>query len=261
MCRFGFVLASLLCLLWLPAAPVVADEPGPMVAAAASLRDALPELVDAFAAKEGTRARVSFGASSNLRRQIAQGAPFELFLSADEAMVSDLVREDRTLDEGAVYAEGRLAILVPKGSQLKPDASLGDLKKAVDDGRLHRLAIANPQHAPYGESAREVLKTLGLWGRIEDRLAIGENVSQAAQFVATRAADAGLVAYSLAISPRLAVCCEHAPLPAELHQPLRQRGVLLKGAGSAATRFFCFILGSEGREILVRHGFGVPVRG
>jgi len=229
-----------------------------MVAAASSLRDALPEVVDAFVAEGGNRARLSFGASGNLRRQIAQGAPFELLLSADEAMVLDLAREGLTLNEGSVYAEGRLAILVPKGSSLKPDGTLGDLKDAIDDGRLHRLAIANPEHAPYGRAAREVLAKLGLWERLEDRLVVGENVSQAAQFAATGGADAGLIAYSLALSPRLGHCCEHTPLSAELHQPLRQRGVLLKGAGTAAKRLFAFVLGPQGQTILERHGFGLP---
>lgn len=256
--RFNPISLLLLSLSWLPGTAVLADEPGPVVAAASSLRDALPELVDAFAANDGTRARLSFGASGNLRRQIAQGAPFELFLSADEAMVLALAREGRTLDEGAVYAEGRLAILVPKGSTLKPDGSLVDLKKASDDGRLRRLAIANPEHAPYGKAAREALVGSGLWERIEGRLVVGENASQAAQFAATGATDAGLVAYSLALSPRLGLCCEHAPLPAKRHEPIRQRGALLKGAGTAAERLFAFILGPQGQAILERHGFGVP---
>jgi molybdate transport system substrate-binding protein len=231
-----------------------------MVAAAASLRDALPELADAFDAKNGTKTRLSFGSSGNLYRQIAQGAPFELFLSADEAMVLDLAREGRTLDDGAIYAHGGLAIMVPKNSTLKPDGSLRDLKEAIDDGRLHRFAIANPEHAPYGRAARESLAESGLWASIEDRLVIGENVSQAAQFVATGGADAGLVAYSLALSPRLGHCCRHAPLSIGLYPAIRQRGVLLKGAGAAAKRLFTFILGPHGREILGHHGFRVPPR-
>jgi molybdate transport system substrate-binding protein len=237
-----------------------ADDSGPMVAAATSLRDVLPTLVEAFAAQSGTGARVSFGASGNLRRQIAQGAPFELFLSADEAFVLDLAREGRTRGEGAVYAQGRLAILVPKGSRLSADGCLADLERALDDGRLRRLAIANPEHAPYGKAAREALEGVRLWDRVSDRLIVGENVSQAAQFAATGAADAGLVAYALALSPRLRKCCDQALLPAELHGPLRQRAVLVRDAGEEAQRLYAFILGSEGRAILERHGFGLPAR-
>jgi molybdate transport system substrate-binding protein len=249
----------LLSLLWQTAA-LVGAAPGPMVAAATSLREVLPALVHAFEEAQGSGARLSFGASGNLYRQITQGAPFELFLSADETFVLDLSREGRTQDEGAVYAEGRLAVLVPKSSRLRPDGTLKDLDKALEDGRLRRLAIANPDHAPYGRAAREALERLELWERIQDRLVIGENVSQAAQFAATGAADAGLVAYSLALSPRLGRCCGLAPLPTELHQPLRQRGALVAGAGVTARRLFAFILGPTGRAILQRYGFGVPIR-
>jgi len=251
-------LGLLLILFWWLEAPALAGGLGPMVAAATSLRDTLPELAAAFAAEADSNPRLSFGASGNLRRQIAQGAPFELFLSADETFTLDLAREGHTQDEGAIYAVGRLAILVPKGSKLSPDGSLEDLGKAIDDGRLRRLAIANPEHAPYGRAAREALERLGLWGQIQDRLVIGENVSQAAQFAATGAADAGLVAYSLSLSPLLDQCCEQAPLPVDLHQPLRQRGALTTSAGQEAERLFAFILGPQGRAILERHGFGVP---
>jgi molybdate transport system substrate-binding protein len=185
------------------------------------------------------------------------------FLSAKEFEAHEArvcIREGRTLDEGAIYAKGRLAILVPKGSPLIPDGSLHDLEKAIDDGRLRRLAIANPEHAPYGKAARETLEALQLWERVENRLVVGENVSQAAQFAATGAADAGLVAYGLALSPHLEKCCDHAPVPADRHRPLRQRGALIKGAGEAAARLYAFILGPQGRAILERHGFGVPAR-
>lgn len=245
---------------WLIAAVAWAAEAGPLIAAAASLRDVLPELVEAFEQEQGSGARMSFGASGNLRRQIAQGAPFELFLSADETFVLDLAREGYAQGEGEVYAEGRLAILMPKGSKLRPDGTLKDLAKAIEDGRLRRLAIANPEHAPYGRAAREALQKLELWARLDDRLVIGESASQAAQFVSTGAADAGIVAYSLSLSPHLTDCCEHAPLAASLHGPLRQRGALIKGASTAASRLYTFILGPRGRAILERRGFGVPAR-
>jgi molybdate transport system substrate-binding protein len=254
MFRLAVTFFLLLPLLRLPAMA----EPVPTIAAAASLRDVLPAVVDAFVAQGGVRPRLSFGASGNLRRQIAQGAPFEVFLSADEGFVLDLAREGHTLDEGAVYALGRLAILVPAGSDLAADASLYDLGAALDDGRLHRLAIANPDHAPYGLAAREVLERRGLWDRAQSRLALGENASQAAQFVVAGGADAGIVAFSLALSPRLAACCRHAPISAELHAPLKHRGALIRGAGEDARRFFTFLLGFRGRAILVAHGFNLP---
>jgi molybdate transport system substrate-binding protein len=252
------VLLFSLTLLWLPSGVNLGAERIPTIAAAASLRDVLPALVDAFAREGGVRPRLSFGASGNLRRQISQGAPFELFLSADEDFVLDLAAEGRTDDQGAVYALGRLAILTRKGSSLRADGNLKDLKSALDDGRLGRLSIANPEHAPYGLAAREALERLGLWDRLQGHLVMGENVSQAAQFAVVGSAGAGIVAYSLAKSPRLAACCEHAPIAAELHAPLRQRGVLIRGAGEAARSFFRFLLGLRGRAILKEYGFGIP---
>lgn len=246
------------CLAIGPASLSRAAEPGPTIAAAASLRDLLPALAERFAARSGIRPRLSFGASGNLRRQIAQGAPFDLFLSADERYVLELAREGHLEGEGTLYALGRLALLVTKGSPLRPDGSLEDLRAALSDGRLGRLAIANPQHAPYGLAARDILRTLDLWQAVQPKLVIGENVGQAAQFAATGSAQGGIVAYSLALSPRLEACCLHTPLSPELHAPIRQRGALVKGAGKEARRFFDFMLGQEGRALIARHGFGVP---
>jgi len=251
----------ILLLVFLVAGPMASSHAagsGPTIAAAASLRDLLPELAERFTERTGIRPRLSFGASGNLRRQIAQGAPFDLILSANETYVLDLAREGHLMDEGAVYALGRLALLVPTASPLQADGSLEDLRAALTDGRLKRLAIANPEHAPYGTAARDVLRTLGLWEAAQSKLVIGENVGQAAQFATTGAAQGGIVAYSLAMSPRLVDCCQHTPIPTQFHAPLRQRGALVKGAKEPARSFFDFILGQEGRALIARHGFALP---
>jgi len=245
-------------ILWLPAGGSFGADPAPIVAAAASLRDVLPVLSGAFAEESGVRPRLSFGASGNLKRQISEGAPFQVFLSADERFVLGLAREGRTEDDGAVYALGRLAILVRKGSHVGADGNLDNLKTVLDNGRLGKLSIANPDHAPYGRAAREALQRLGLWERLQEHLVVGENVAQAAQFAVTGAAGAGIVAYSLAKSSRLAECCSHAPIAAELHAPLRQRGVVIQGAGEEARKFFRFLLGRRAKAILKEYGFGVP---
>lgn len=230
----------------------------PTVAAASVLRFALPEIADAFAAQTGIRPRLSFGSSGNLRRQIAQGAPFALFLSADEAFPLDLAREGLTLDNGRIYAVGRLALLLPKASSLLSDGTLSDLGDGLADGRLKHLAIANPETAPYGRAARQVLEYLGLWHKAQPSLVIGENVAQAAQFVSSGTAGAGLVAYPLAVSFRLVACCRTIGIPSEMYTQMNQRGVLIKGAGEDARDFFYYLFSPEGRNILQRHGFGAP---
>jgi len=232
------------------------------VAAAASLKFALEELARDFLRDTGQPVRLVFGASGNLYSQVLQGAPFHLFLSADEALVEQLAQAGRTLnqDRGRNYAQGRLALLVPNGSPLQPDPTLQDLRGALQDGRLRRFAIANPSHAPYGMRAREALQHAGLWEDIQSRLVFGENVAQAAQFATSGSAQGGLVAYALALAPELAARARHALLPAEWHQPLTQRMVLLPGAPPAAVAFERFLTTPQAAAVLARHGYSAPAR-
>jgi molybdate transport system substrate-binding protein len=231
---------------------------GPVIAAASSLQFALTELARRFTRETGHAVRPAFGSSGNFARQIRQGAPFELFFSADEAFVLDLAREGHLADEGRLYAVGRLVLLLGPTSPLQPDGSLVDLAAALADGRLRKFAIANPEHAPYGRGAREVLVHAGLWERVSSRLVLGENVAQAAQFVLSGNAEAGLVALSLALTPQVAERSRHALVPGEWHRPLRQRVAVTKRAGPVARAFLEFVLAPEGRATLARYGFTVP---
>lgn len=170
-------------------AVVPARAAPPVVAAASDLQFALADIAAAFTRDTGGEVRLAFGSSGNFRTQIAQGAPFEMFLSADEAYVDALAAEGRTVDRGVRYATGRIVLFVPAGSPLKLDPTLADLKAAAMDGRVTRFAIANPEHAPYGRAAREALQRAGAWDALSPRLALGENVSQAAQFATTGSAQ------------------------------------------------------------------------
>jgi len=154
-----------------------------------------------------------------------------------------------------VYAIGRLALYTPHGSPIVGDAELRDLDRALDDGRLVKFAIANPEHAPYGRAARQVLMHAELWSRVEPRLVLGENVSQAAQFVASGAAQAGIIAYSLTRAPALAERGTAVVLPAATHEPLLQKMVLLKGAGATARAFRDFLDAPTARALFERYGF------
>ncbi len=230
----------------------------PIVAAASDLQYALTEAARAFTDRSGRSVKLSFGSSGNLSRQIVQGAPFEVFFSADESFVQDLSRRGMTEGDGALYAVGRLAVFAAAGSPVKADPELHDLVAAEADGRLLKLALANPEHAPYGRAAREVLIHKGLWSRMQTRLVLGENVSQAAQFVLSGSAQAGLIAYSLVLSESVGKRGSYALIPQEWHQPLRQRMVLIKRAGPAAREFFGFIQTPPARDIFARYGFAIP---
>lgn len=229
----------------------------PLVAAASDLRFALPEIVAAFERATGHRLRVSFGASGNLARQIRQGAPFELYLSADESYILALAADDLIPGEGVVYAHGRLSLAVPHASPLAVDGGLDDLARALAAGEIIRFAIANPEHAPYGKRAEEVLRHRGLWEMIRPRLVLGENVAQAAQFAVSGNAQGGLIAHSLTVAPELSTQADFALVPADYHSPLHQRMALTNAAGPVAEAFYAYLQGAEARAIFEDYGLAL----
>lgn len=230
----------------------------PVIAVAANLNFAMPEIAAAFKQKTGRDAKLAFGASGNFSRQIRAGAPFELFLSADEENVKVLVDAGVTVDAGRVYAIGRLALFAPAASAVRVDAALAGLAEAIRDGHAKRVAIANPDLAPYGVAARAALRRKSLWDAIQGRIVLGENVNQTAQFALAGGVDAAFLPYSIVVAPGFAGKGRAVLLPESLHEPIVQRMVLVKGAGETARQLYAFVLGSEGRSILERHGFGAP---
>ena len=246
--------------LWLvigPRSELKAQRP-PTIAAAANLNFALTEIADRFARDRGTRVEVVFGASGTFTRQIQDGAPFELFLAADEEFPNQLTAAGLTRDAGVVYAVGRLVIFAPTGSPLTVDERLDGLARLVKAGSVSRFAIANPDVAPYGKAAEAVLRKRGLWDAIRPQLVLGDTIAQAAQFATTGNAVGGLVAYSLVLGPGFADRGTYAVIPDADHPPLRQRMVLLKRAGATAAQFYAYVQSDAARAILRKHGYGVP---
>ena len=230
----------------------------PSIAAAADLHYALDEVVAAYQRESGVDARVTYGSSGNFFTQLQQGAPFDIFMSADEALVQKLAVQELTQDAGELYAIGRIVLFVPRGSAIALDKKFADLRRALDDSRLSKFAIANPAHAPYGRAAREALQTAGLWQAMTPHLVLGENVAQAAQFARSGAAQAGIFALSLALAPPFEGAGSYILIDASQHQPLRQRMVLMRGAGQAATRLYAYLKSPLARAVLRRYGFTVP---
>ena len=230
----------------------------PPIAAASDLKFALTEIAAAFHKETGREVKLTFGSSGNFFRQIQDGAPFQIFLSADEQFVLDLAAKSLTLDGGEQYAMGRLVLFAPNESSLEVDSSMSDLKAALLEGRVRKFAIANPDHAPYGARSVEALKTAGLWNLVKDRLVLGENVSQAAQFAASGSAQAGIIAFSLALAPDVSKLGTFALIPAHWHEPLHQRMVLLKTAGETARLFYAYMRTPAARRIMNRYGFTLP---
>jgi molybdate transport system substrate-binding protein len=225
------------------------------VAAAATLRYALDEISPRFTQATGHTLKVAYGSSGNFYSQIKQGAPFDVFLSADMVFPQKLVDEKLAAAPVLPYSEGRLVLLVPHQSALKADGSLKDLAAALKDGRLNKLAIANPTVAPYGMRAREVLIQIKLWDALQGKLVMGENIGQATQFATSGAAQGGLVALSLAIAPEVAARASHSLIPKEWHQPLIQGMVLCQAGNPAAKAFVQYMQTEAAREVLKKYGY------
>lgn len=229
------------------------------VAAASDLRFALEEAAAELAARRpALRLRATYGSSGNLHAQLLQRAPFDVYLSADAAYPADLVRRGGGAEADLfTYAIGRLVIWVPAGSALTVER---DGLRALEGAR--RVAIANPAHAPYGRAAQAALRGAGLWGRLQPKLVLGENIAQAAQFVESGAADAGLLARSLAVAPAMRGRGRWRDVPASAHPQLLQGGLILRTARSrgAALALRDYLLGAAGRALLARNGFDLPSR-
>ena len=248
----------LLALLFLGLLAGVAGAAPAKVAAAADLRFALAELAEQFRDDTGHAVNLSFGSSGTFAHQIEHGAPFELFLSADEAFVLRLADAGRTVDRGVLYAIGRLVVFAPHGSPFEVDGELRGLGAALADGRIKRFAIANPEHAPYGQRAEEALRHAGLWDAIRPHLVLGENISQAAQFATSGSTQGGIVAQSLALAPAVSALGRFDLIPEDWHRPLLQRMVLLPGAPPSARAFLEYLSAPAAQAVMARYGFAVP---
>ncbi len=239
-------------------APQASSAEPPVVAAAASLRDALEQIAPLFEKKSGEKVTFSFGATGNLLRQIEEGAPFQVFLAADEASVAKLAAAGKTEGPTSILVRGRLALAAPKASPVAVDGKLEGLKAALAEGKVHHFAIANPELAPYGRAAREALQKAGLWADVEKLLVQGENIGQAAQYISSGAAEAGLVAQSLTLAPEFAKATTVAVVPEDWYAPVNQGMAVVKGAGPVAKSFAAFLKEPEARAVFEKFGFTVP---
>lgn len=234
-------------ILILPAAPALGAEI--RVAAAAHNQEILREIAQRFERKTGHRVGLIFGASGKFFAQILQGAPFDLYFSADQDYPKALF--EKGLSEVPVrYARGRLVLWVPDSSPLDFGMKLGVLR----DPRIRRVAIANPKVSPYGRVAMEIVEKTKLHGL---KFAMAENVSQASQFVESGDADIGFLPLSLAISPKLACRGKHWVIPASSHRPIDSSAVLLKHSNEKGTarEFLDYVVSPEVRETWRRYGY------
>jgi molybdate transport system substrate-binding protein len=243
----------------LPARVRAQAPAGLIVAAASDLRFALDELAAGFrTTRPGLQIDIVYGSSGKLATQIRNGAPFDVFLSADIAFARDLHADGHAAGPPRLYAIGRLVAW-------SADPALGRLPLAelVRHERVRRFAIANPEHAPYGQRAVEALRSQGLYDAAAPKLVLGDNVSQAAQFIETGAAQAGLIAYSLVLAPNLAGRGAWAQVPEAWHRPLEQALIVTRRAATRplAAEFVAHLETPAARALLRRYGFALPGEG
>lgn len=228
------------------------------VAAAADMRAALPQLVDAYTKKTGQTVKLSFGSSGNIANQIRNGAPFDVFFSADEEYPQQLIAEGLASKNSLYrYAVGHLVLWVPNDSPL-------DLSKlginALLDPSVKKISIANPATAPYGRAAAATLRHFGIYDQVSSRLVVGENISQAAQFVESGNAQAGLIALSQALAPAMKDKGRYWTVPLDTYPTLNQAAVVLAKSKQqdAARKFLQFVRSDEAVALLAKYGFTLP---
>lgn len=248
----GLLVPLSLIVLALAALPPQATDEPLTVAAAADLQFAFTEIGSLFEAQTGQSVVFTFGSTGNLARQIENGAPVDVFAAANVAYVDDL-RAKGLIVAGSrqLYAQGQVVLAVNRASGVQAER----LEDLLQPGITH-IALANPEHAPYGLAARQALESAGLWEALQPKLVYGENVRQAMQFVQTGNAEVGLIALSVADVPEL----RYTLVDAKLHQPLNQAIAVVQGTPREATarRFIAFVNSPPGRSIMRRYGFLLP---
>jgi molybdate transport system substrate-binding protein len=232
-----------------------------MVAAAADLTYCLAELNKSFQAQHAdVEIRLSTGSSGNFFAQIQNGAPFDVFLSADLHYPEELIKAgDAVRTSLFIYGSGRLVLWTNKPQTVDVTRGLDALR---DARVVQKVAIANPEHAPYGRAAKAALQKAGLWEEIQPRLVVGENIAQALQYIETQNADAGLVALALVRSPRLGGVGKYAEVDDRLYPPLNQAAVITRhGADKAAAKAYLeFLWSTAARAVFDEYGFKPPAR-
>ena len=234
----------------------------PTIAVAANMKDAFLEILTAFNStgksekSDKSELRVVYGSSGNFTTQIMNGAPFNLFIAADEHFPLELYKNGKAVDEGMVYAIGKLVIITKNSSGIQLLDSKAEMAKAIQ--KANKVSIAKPDLAPYGKAAVEYLKAEGLWDLAKNKLVYGDNIGVATTYVVSGAADIGFTAVSLAKSPEVAKETSFLLMDPKLYEPIKQRMVLIKGAPQEAIDLYRFMQTPQAKTILQKYGYSTP---
>ena len=229
-----------------------------VIAVASNLSHAIRDIGNTFTAQTQQQLKFSFGSSGHLALQIAKGSPHEVFLSANTHYISELQRLDKTINKAIVYARGRLCLFVPRKSGFYHTENIHTILRLIQFDHYRKIAIANPELAPYGLAAFQTLQSLGVWGFDPRKLVIGENINQATQFALTQTVDLGFIAKSHANLQAVQENGKCMTVPEHLHKPIDQSMILTQHAGTTARAFFDFMISNYAQDILIQHGYQLP---
>jgi len=238
--------------------PGFAATAEPLIAVAANLSRPLEALAANFSRDTGRGVRLTIGSSGDLLRQIRQGAPYEIYIAAAASYTARAQAEKLTDGEATVLAMANLGAFIPRGSSLEGATDPVTLGRLLAAGKYQRIAMANPEVAPFGVAAQQALEKMGVWILEKDRLVLGENVAQAVQFTLAGGVDVGFIPESYALLPDVAARGKYLPISGNWHDPLAQTMVLLRKAGPEARAFFAFLKSEQARELLSRSGYTIP---
>ena len=226
------------------------------VVVAANMKDAFTEINQEFQKGNKSGLKVIFGSSGNLASQIMNGAPFHLFISADEQYPIELFKKGKTIDEGKIYAIGTLALISNKAKGISVQDSREGILNAIT--KANKIALAKPELAPYGKASVEYLKANDLWDLAKNKIVFADNIAMATMFVTTGSADIGFTALSIAKSPVVLKETTFIELNKTFYQPIRQRMILIKTATPDAKKLYEFMQSSKAKAILQSYGFETP---
>ena len=238
-------------LLWFPEAHAQSLN----VAVASNLTHTITEINKVFSRDEGEKVNLTFGSSGNFARQIVQGAPYKVFISAGKQYV-DFIRDNgREMHGFKALVHGRLSLYIPETSKLEKQATLADVMKTIQYGDFRRLAVANPEHAPYGQAAREALVNAGVWVVNQKKLLLGENAAQAMQFCLSGSVDMCIIPNSFLALEQFSGKGDGFTIPLNWHSPITQYAVLLDDSDDQGVRYFNYLSSAPSEAIFRKYGY------
>ena len=234
----------------------IAQSQATTIAVAANLKEAFASIIAANKTLKLDEIKIIYGSSGNFTTQILNGAPFNLFISADEQYPLELYKLGKTVDQGKIYAQGKIVLITNKSSGLALMPNKEGLIEAI--AKANKIALAKPELAPYGRAAIQYLKAMGVWELAKPKLVFADNVALASMYVKTGAADLGITALSLAQSPALTKETQYLVINDKLYEPIKQRMVLMKNSTPLAKEIYQYLQSAQAQELFIKFGYTAP---